>query len=148
MVPAILEGVIPILRVSSLAASLDYYVQVLGFTIRWHDPGVMASVGRDRCEIFLCAGDQGHPGGWIWIGATDVDLLVEEYRAAGATIRHPPTNYPWAYEMQVQDPDGNILRFGSEPKRDVRYGEWRDMRGDLWEMAAQGGWRRARTEIR
>jgi hypothetical protein len=24
-------------------------------------------------------------------------------------------NRPWAYEMQVEDPDGHVLRFGSEP---------------------------------
>jgi hypothetical protein len=28
----------------------------------------------------------------------------------------PPTNFPWALEMQVKDPDGNVLRIGSEPK--------------------------------
>jgi hypothetical protein len=30
----------------------------------------------------------------------------------------PPTNFPWALEMQVEDPDGNVLRIGSEPKTD------------------------------
>jgi hypothetical protein len=28
----------------------------------------------------------------------------------------PPTNFPWALEMHVEDPDGNVLRLGSEPK--------------------------------
>jgi len=26
-----------------------------------------------------------------------------------------PTNFPWAKEMHVEDPDGNVIRFGSEP---------------------------------
>ncbi len=34
----------------------------------------------------------------------------------GVGIRLPPTNYSWALEMQVEDPDGNVLRLGSEPK--------------------------------
>src|SRR6266481_8244247 len=53
------EGVTPILRVGSLAASIDYYVKVLGFKVDWQDPGIMASVSRGRCHIMLCEGDQG-----------------------------------------------------------------------------------------
>ena len=34
----------------------------------------------------------------------------------GAPIRLPPTNFSWALEIQVEDPDGNVLRFGSEPR--------------------------------
>ena len=26
-------------------------------------------------------------------------------------------NYSWAYEMRIEDPDGHVLRFGSEPKQ-------------------------------
>jgi len=40
--------------------------------------------------------------------------LHEQFKARGVGIRLPPTNRPWAREMQVEDPDGNILRFGSE----------------------------------
>jgi predicted enzyme related to lactoylglutathione lyase len=46
----------------------------------------------------------------------DVEKLHEQYKALGLTIRLPPTNFPWALEMQVEDPDGNVLRFGSEPR--------------------------------
>jgi len=31
-------------------------------------------------------------------------------------IRSEPANLPWALEMQVEDPDGNVLRFGSDPE--------------------------------
>ena len=33
-------------------------------------------------------------------------------------ICHPLENYPWAYEMKVEDPDSHVLRFGSKPKED------------------------------
>jgi catechol 2,3-dioxygenase-like lactoylglutathione lyase family enzyme len=130
------EGVTPILRVSSLTASVDYYVQKLGFKIDWQGPYFL-SVSRGRCHIFLSEGDQGNPGGWVWIGVDDADALFEEYRASGAEIRHPPTNYEWAYEMQVEDPDGNIVRLGSEPKEDQPIGEWLDMQGRRWRF--EGG---------
>src|SRR4029077_3553247 len=57
------EGVTPILRVGSLAASLEYYVKVLGFKVDWQDPGIAGSVSRGRCHIMLCESDQGHAGG-------------------------------------------------------------------------------------
>jgi catechol 2,3-dioxygenase-like lactoylglutathione lyase family enzyme len=137
------EGVCPILRVRSLAESIAYYVDVLGFAVDWEGPGVIASVSRGRCCIFLSEGDQGNPGSWVWVGVGDVDALHEEYRARGARIRQAPANFPWAAEMQVADPDGNVLRMGSEPKEDQPYGPWRDMHGILWVMQPDGRWVRA-----
>jgi catechol 2,3-dioxygenase-like lactoylglutathione lyase family enzyme len=135
------EGVTPILRVRSLAVSVEYYVQKLGFKIDWQAP-FFASVSRGRCHIFLSEGDQGNPGGWVWIGVEDADALFEEYRASGAKIRNPLTNYDWAYEMQVEDPDRNILRMGSDQKPDQPIGEWLDMQGRRWKLEG-GEWVRA-----
>jgi len=125
------EGVHPILRVKSVADSQRYYVDVLGFKVDWDAP-YFASVSRGGCHIFLSQGDQGHPGAWVWIGVEDCGALFEEYKSAGAKIRHPPTNYPWAREMQVEDPDGNILRMGSDSIKNEPLGEWLDMYGKTW----------------
>ena len=125
-------GAAPVFRVADLEASLEYYVRVLGFTVDWKYPGIVASVSRERCCIFLCHVDQGHPGVWVWIGVPDVTALHQELRARGATIRHPPTNYHWALEMQVTDLDGNVLRLGSEPLPGVPDGPWLDMHGRSW----------------
>jgi uncharacterized glyoxalase superfamily protein PhnB len=73
-------------------------------------------VSRDEASIYLSEGDQGQPGTWVWIGVEDVDALYEEFRKTGATILRPPENFPWACEMKVGDPDGHVLRFGSEPR--------------------------------
>ena len=133
----------PILRVGNLAASIDYYVRLLGFKLNWQYEDIIAAVSRDRCHIFLCEGDQGNPGSWVWIGVGDAEALFEEYKSSGAKVRNPPGNFPWAYEMQVEDLDGNVLRMGSEPKQGGAVGKWRDMHGDLWERTPEGGWRRA-----
>jgi catechol 2,3-dioxygenase-like lactoylglutathione lyase family enzyme len=135
------EGVTPILRVRSVAASLDYYARVLGFKVDWQHP-YFASVSRGRCHIFLSEGDQGHPGGWVWIGVGDAEALRREYEQSGAKIRNPPNNFAWAYEMQVEDPDGNVLRFGSEPKDNEPVGQWLDMYGVRWAMSPAGEWTR------
>lgn len=132
----------PILRVRSLRASVDYYVQVLGFALDWEHGGSFASVSRGSCGLFLCEGDQGNPGTWVWIGVGDADALCEEFRSRGARVRHPPTNYSWAYEMQIEDPDGHVLRFGSDTKAGEPFGPWLDMHGEAWTAAPDGGWTR------
>jgi len=139
-------GVTPILRVNDVAASVAYYVQKLGFKVNWGYPeegkSFFASVERGRCCLFLCAGDQGHPGSWVWIDGKDVEALHREFVATGATIRNPPTNYEWALEMQVEDLDGNILRFGSDPKKGEPSGSWLDMNGDRWIRLEDGSHRK------
>ena len=125
------EGVTPILRVNDVQASVDYYVRCLGFKIDWRFPA-FASISRGKCCLFLSEGDQGHTGTWVWVGVEDAESLEAEYRASGAKIRHRPTNYEWALEMQVEDLDVNILRMGSDPRRDQPIGEWLDMDGRRW----------------
>ena len=132
-------GVTPILRVADVQASVDYYTRALGFNVDFFD--VIASVSRDRCSVFLVQGDQGHVGGWVWIGVNDVDALHAEFRRNGAIIRQKPTNFSWACEMQVADPDGNVMRIGSDSKPNQPYGPWLDMEGRAWEMDANGTWR-------
>ncbi len=109
-------GLIPILNVKNFAASMDYYVNKLGFRKKWDwgDPPTFGCVTRGKVEIFFCQGAQGQPGVWMSIFMDDVDALYEEYRASGAIIRQPPTNMPWCTrEMNVQDPDGHRIRMGS-----------------------------------
>jgi predicted enzyme related to lactoylglutathione lyase len=105
----------PILRVADMARSLGYYVDVLGFTNALWGSDEFTCVSRDSASIYLSAGDQGQPGTWVWIGVEDVNVLHAEYVVKGAAILQPPENFPWACEMKVGDPDGHVLRFGSDP---------------------------------
>ena len=126
-----LRHALPILQVADVRASLTYYTDTLGFTLDW-DAGGLVSVSREQCTVFLCQWDQGQRGTWAWVGVSDVGALHEELVARGARIRFPPTNYEWAYEMQVEDLDGNVLRLGSSPRRDEPYGSFLDGKGVLW----------------
>ena len=106
----------PILRVENMAASLRFYVGVLGFTNAEWGNDEFTSITRDKAGIYLCRGGQGRGGAWIWIGVEDVEQLHAELVAQGVKVRVEPTNFPWALEMHVEDPDGNVIRFGSDPK--------------------------------
>ena len=99
-----------------MPASIDYYVDKLGFTKEWDwgSPPTFACVFRDNVRIFFCQGAQGAPGMWISVFVHDVDALHEDYQRRGATIRQAPTNFPWGVrEMNVEDLDGHRLRMGS-----------------------------------
>ena len=112
------ECVIPILNVRDLARSLAFYVDVLGFRIDWKGEQ-MASVSHDGKAIMLCQGGQGMPGTWVWIGMGDIQPLHAALKSQGVTIVQGPTNYWWAYEFRIADPDGHVLRLGSDARDDL-----------------------------
>ena len=109
------EGSSPILRVENMQAALRFYVDGLGFKNAAWGNDDFTSITRDQACIYLCRGNQGRGGAWAWIGVEDAEKLHEELKTRGVAIRMAPTNYSWALEMQVEDPDGNVLRLGSEP---------------------------------
>jgi uncharacterized glyoxalase superfamily protein PhnB len=112
------ELVVPILSVTDIRASIDYYVHKLGFERKWEwgDPPDFACVARDEVELFLSLGAQRvATGSWISIFVQDVDALYEDYKKRGAIIRQPPTEYPWGMrEMNVEDLDGHRFRLGTD----------------------------------
>jgi len=109
----------PILNVADLARSVHYYVEVLGFTNAEWGGDDFTCVSRDGASIYLSEGDQGCAGTWVWVGVDDVEALYDEYTRSGATILHAPESFPWAFEMKVEDPDGHVLRIGSDPREDA-----------------------------
>lgn len=105
----------PILRVDNMQAAVRFY-EKLGFKNAPWGNDDFTSVNRDRAGIYLCRQGQGLGKAWVWIGVEDARALHDEWKVRGVPIKLPPTNYPWALEFQVEDPDGNVLRLGSEPE--------------------------------
>ncbi len=96
----------------------DTSVGELGFRVAWDwgAPASFACVARGDVALFLCEDGQGSPGTWIFMDVDDVDLLHAEYRANGAKIVQPPTNFSWGRrEMNVEDLDGHRLRLAGPP---------------------------------
>ena len=64
----------------------------------------------------MTVGGQGNSGTWVWIGFDgDIFKLHDELKERGVTIRQPPVSHSWAMEMHIEDPDGHVLRFGTDP---------------------------------
>jgi len=111
-----IEGIQPILSVKDMAASRFFYKDILGFTeVDWGTDD-FTSFNRDSGGIYVCRNGQGNAGTWIWVGFDgDIYQLYEALKAQGVKIKQPPANYSWAMEMHVEDPDGHVLRFGTDP---------------------------------
>src|SRR6476659_10124117 len=111
-----IENIQPILSVKDMNQSRAFYVNILGFKEADWGNDNFTCISRDNCGIYLCRSEQGFPGTWIWVGFDgDIFSLYEELKEKGVTIRQPPTNHSWAMEMQIEDPDGHVLRLGTDP---------------------------------
>ncbi len=117
-----IENIAPILNVSDISKSLTFYVDLLGFkNAQWGDEH-FTSINRDNTGIYLCKGHQGGAGTWIWVGFNgDINHLHAYLKSKAVTIKLPPTNFSWAYELQVEDPDGHIIRFGTDPRSEAPF---------------------------
>ena len=113
------ENIQPILSVKDMNASRHFYKDILGFIeVDWGTDD-FTGINRDNTGLYLCKGGQGNPGTWIWVGFDgDIFELYGQLKIRGVTIKQPPVNYSWALEMEVVDPDGHILRFGTDPVDD------------------------------
>lgn len=114
------ECAVPILAVDHVPTSIGYYTEILGFKVKWEwgDPPEFAAIERGKVTFFLCEQCQGQSGTWVSVFVDDVDTLYDDYVETGAKIKREPTDEPWGIrEMQVQDLDGHVLRFGSTTKR-------------------------------
>jgi len=114
------ECTVPVMPVKSLKDSLTFYTESLGFQLDWggEEGKLIGSVSRDGCTIMLSEMHGEKKPNWVWIGLTD-DTLFDEYKTKGIKIVQEPKNHAWAYEMQIEDIDGNILWLGTAPKRNI-----------------------------
>ena len=111
-----IENIQPILSVKDMTVSRHFYKDILGFDEADWGTDDFTSINRDESGIYLCKGGQGNPGTWVWIGFDgDIFKLHDELKERGVTIRQPPISHSWAMEMHIEDPDGHVLRFGTDP---------------------------------
>ena len=116
--PRLPESIAPILPVADMARSLRFYRDLLGMEpAEWGDD-TFTHVAGDRCGIYLARNGNGAPASWVWVGVEDARALGERLRDAGVTILAEAHPQPWAIEVHVEDPDGHVLRLGSDPDAD------------------------------
>ena len=114
----------PVLHVSSVEASLRFYVERLGFTVAWRDEedgrARVAQVDRGSCAlIFSDQWPEKVGKGLMFISlnvepetreaaAAALDAVRTEFEARGVPVK----DGDWGYRLLVvDDPDGNQLFF-------------------------------------
>ena len=108
----------PIFVVSDVPRAVAHYEQ-LGFSTSHHDEGY-AFAHRNELTIHLAGPGveperMGH--GSIYMHVDDADALTEEWRDAGVDFIEPQDFEYGKREGSHQDPDGNLIRFGSPLQR-------------------------------
>ncbi|MBX3502380.1 MAG: VOC family protein [Alphaproteobacteria bacterium] len=113
-----LVGAATVFAVRDIAASRDYFRDVLGFTItfEWGTPPYYVCLCRDEVQLHLLSAAQTRrqPGqAGLCVFVRDVDAVYEELKARGADIPKPPETYPYGMrDFDVIDPDGNQITYG------------------------------------
>ena len=115
------RAVVPIIRISDIQVSENFYCSVLGFKKDgeyaaasdgpWY---VGVSLGECSLHLSLFPGD-GPSGVAIYFHVDDVDDLYSGFKRVGLEKAElEPTDQTWGRrELYVRDPDGNCLRFGA-----------------------------------
>lgn len=116
--PVSLEPPIPVIRVDSMIAAKEFYVDFLGFEFDWGaDPiagSTYAQVSRDGVQLHLAVESQGgRPCALLFRDLTGLDALHAELRQRSGKFELAKIQFtPWdSREFQVRDPSGNLLRF-------------------------------------
>jgi len=114
------ECCIPILTVSDLVKSRDFYVNKLGFDLsfEWGDPITYLGLDRDSVSIHLIGKDisrQKEGTGKISIITNEVDSYYATCKQNGVEIFIEPTDQEYGLrDFGVKDLDGNIINFGCD----------------------------------
>ena len=109
-----IERIDPILNVADIQRSLRFYVDVLHFSAAAWATDQFAHVSRDGNGIYLCRGEQGGPRTWIWMSVEDAREMHRHLHEHHVKLLQEPTDKPWGIEIRAEDPDGHVLRIGSE----------------------------------
>ena len=115
-----IDRLAPVLPVSDVGAALARYA-ALGFTAIAYggDTSEYGFLERDGAQLHVSRVDGIDPAASmvsVYLYVDDADALLAEWRAAGVDGRFGDT-YDTEYGLRegtYVDPDGNLLRFGSE----------------------------------
>ena len=106
----------PTIRVKDIHATIEFYTQKLGFTLRftWGEPTVYAGLDLGKTTIHAAQQDDGSiEKAEVNFVVGDANALYKMHQANGVTISFPIGDREYGLrDYQVADPDGNHLGFG------------------------------------
>lgn len=105
--------------VDDIDKSVNFYRDLLGFSVKMHAPGKFASLEREDLTLFINApgagsagkaGGNPKPGGWsrFMIITKDLDQMISELKAAGGKFRGDVAEGA-GRQILLEDPSGNVV---------------------------------------
>jgi len=108
--------------VKDVTRSIDFYVNVLGFSVKHQQPPAFANVALGGLDLLLSGprasgsrpmpdGTAQEPGGWnrVVLRVDDLTATIDELRKAGVRFRNEMEVGPGGKQIQIEDPDGNPI---------------------------------------
>lgn len=105
----------PVLLVSDLAATIEFYTQRLGFTLgfTWPDPPTFAGMDLGEMQLFLSATSDPPPVSIVSFVVDDADALFEFQNARGVEVLNPPGDRHYGLrDYRVRELNGHEFSFG------------------------------------
>lgn len=105
--------------VNAIDEAVQFYRDLLGFSVDIHQSGRFASLRREDLTLFLNApgagsagkaGGDPKPGGWarFMINTNDLDQMISELKGKGAHFRGEIAEGA-GRQILVEDPSGNVV---------------------------------------
>ncbi len=114
-----------VLAVKDLAANESYFLNELGFTLRFRVDGwsfVQLQgfyVMMGECPDDYMAKETNDHSYYAYVNCTDIDALYAQYLKSGALVHAAPEDKPWGLrEFGVSTPEGHRIMFGQEISTD------------------------------
>ena len=108
--------------VDDVAASIEFYVRHLGFTLEQDAPPAFASVTRESLRLLLSGqgssgarpmpdGRRPVPGGWnrILLTVSDIEAEANRLRTSGLSFRNEILKGVGGSQILLDDPSGNPI---------------------------------------
>lgn len=110
----------PVLRVSDYARARAFYVDVLGFEVTQEAGDPMTGFGifcAGKAQIFLTAwdGPEAEYERWrVYLYPDDLGAMTRQIESAGTPVSGPAVTEYGMREVEVTDPDGNVICLGED----------------------------------
>ena len=110
----------PVIRVSDYQRAKAFYTELLGFEVTSEagDPEVGFGIFRaGAAQVFLIAwdGPEADYDRWrAYLYPQDMDAKIAHFKAKGVTFKGPVVTEYGMQEVEVTDPDGNVICLGRD----------------------------------
>ncbi|QFT33193.1 Glyoxalase-like domain protein [Labrenzia sp. THAF82] len=109
------SAVYPTLAVPNVLDTCNWYVDHLGFTIRfvWGEPPTHGAVLLDKACVHFWQGEPQLGANWLYFDVNDLDVVYARATTSRVNITRAPETYPWGMrEFNAVDLNGYNIRFG------------------------------------